>query len=130
MSTIRKDKELFEEANRECEKDDLRMLTLKKEMKELKKKTEIDRNNRITRGMIYYSAERRKELLDKADELKYSRKTIERLRNIDDRQWNSDLVDNDLISEFQTIEKYIGNFSQKKSKSPFSILGKFINEAR
>lgn len=134
MSAITSYKKQFEEANKQLADDELDLLkvneqmqTLQRKREDLEKKIQKDRENKVVKGLLYYSEERRSVLLDKADELKYSRKTIQRLRTYDKNQWNTDSVDHDLIADFETVEKYVNGNTPSWEKSPFAKFGKMLN---
>lgn len=129
MSPIPSYKKQFNQASEDLARDQQELLDLDEQIQALQKKKsdltsqiEADKNNVVTKGMLYFDSEKRKHMLDKAEQLSYSRLKIEKIRSIDDQSWNSDNVDFETITELQAIERYVG----KNSSGVLSQLGKLV----
>ena len=83
----------------------------------------------FTKGLLYYSNEKRISLLNEAEELCYSKVTISRLKNFTEDNWNKDNVTLEDIHEFQTIEEYVRKNTPAWKNNLFSHIGDFINNA-
>ena len=86
-----------------------------------------DDNDMLLSGLRYYSAERRNTILNRAEELCYSKKEIENIRSFNDNDWNADNVAVETIERLNVIEQYVGNHMTWWEKSPFSKIGAFLN---
>lgn len=129
MSPIPSYKKQFNQASEDLARDQQELLDLEEQIQALQKKKsdltsqiEADKNNVVTKGMLYFDSEKRKHVLDKAEQLSYSRMKLDRLRGFDDQSWNSDNVDLETITEFQAMERYIS----ENSPSILSQLGKSV----
>ena len=134
MSLINTSKKQFDAANKQLTNDLRSLSNVNQEIQALleKKATinaqcEQDTHNRIVKGMLYYDASKRKALLDKAEALKYSRQTLDRLRSYNDDMWNEDNVNNDIISDFEAVEKYVDDNAPAWEKSFLAKLGNLSN---
>lgn len=127
MSPIPSYKKQFNQASEDLARDQQELLDLDEQIQALQKKKsdltsqiEADKNNVVTKGMLYFDSEKRKHVLDEAEQLSYSRMKLDRLRGFDDQSWNSDNVDFETITEFQAMERYIS----ENSPGILSWLGK------
>ena len=134
MRAISSRKRQYQAANKQLTADQVRlvkveaeMAALQKEKERIEQQIEKDRQNKVTKGMLYYTENQRTILLDKADGLQYSKQTIQRLRAIDEAHWNADFVNCDTIDDFAAVEKYVNDNEPTWERSPFARLGKLIN---
>lgn len=129
MSPISNYKKQLNEANEELARNqrellelDKRIQALQKEKRDVASRIEAGKNSVVTKGMLYFSSEKRKQVLDRAEQLSYSRLKIDKFRCLDDQSWNSDNVDFEMITELQAMERHIGD----NSPGLLSQLGKFV----
>nr|DAY58081.1 MAG TPA: hypothetical protein [Caudoviricetes sp.] len=78
--------------------------------------------------MLYFDERKREELLAEAEQLNYSRETLNRLRIFNSGNWNEDTVDCDTIIAFSAIEDYVNNNSPSWKKSPLYSIGMALSE--
>jgi len=88
----------------------------------LSKKIEEDITNVITKGMLYFDSSKREYLLNEAEQLSYSQMQIDKIRCIDDSNWNADNVDFETITVLQSMEQYVSD----NSPGLLAKLGKFV----
>ena len=81
-------------------------------------------NEYICFGLLYYTKERRKNLLLRAEKLCYSKKIIDNLNQFSDENWNSDSVNEQIIKDFETMESYVNEHTPSYEKSVMFALGK------
>lgn len=129
MSPISIYKKQLQKASRALARDQSQLLDIESQIQELqKKKSEITRqidediSNVVTKGMLYFDSEKRTQLLDDAAQLSYSQMKIEKIRCMDDRNWNADNVSLETITELQAMEEYVG----ENSPGLLSEFGKFM----
>ena len=120
-------KDPLEEYDNQLGKIQQEKLDLKNRIKELDA-LEIDvLKNRKDMGLrMYMKAEKREKLLSEAEELGYSHKVIEDLRNFS-KDWNQDNVTNELINEFKNVELYIKKNAPHR-KNLLYLLGCVTND--
>lgn len=85
---------------------------------EITNRTTVSARNIVVAGMLYFDERKREELLAEAEQLNYSRETLNRLRIFNSGNWNEDTVDCDTIIAFSAIEDYVNNNSPSWKKSP------------
>ena len=129
MSPISIYKKQLQKASRALARDQSQLLDIESQIQELqKKKSEITRqieediSNVVTKGMLYFDSEKRTQLLDDAAQLSYSQMKIEKIRCMDDSNWNADNVSLETITELQAMEEYVG----ENSPGLLSEFGKFM----
>lgn len=129
MSPISIYKKQLQKASRALARDQSQLLDIESQIQELqKKKSEITRqidediSNVVTKGMRYFDSEKRTQLLDDAAQLSYSQMKIEKIRCMDDSNWNADNVSLETITELQAMEEYVG----ENSPGLLSEFGKFM----
>lgn len=127
-------KKSFNKANKKLVQDENELFETEKQIDELlKKKREIkerickDKQNKVVTGMLYYTEEKRAALLDKAVNLSYSEQTIARLRMYDKSQWNADIIDENTIADFESIEKFVDDHTSPWENNIFSKIGQIID---
>lgn len=101
----------------------------KKQFEEAHKKTTNCEEEYFTKGLLYYSNEKRCSLLEEAEKLCYSQVAIARLRRFTEENWNFDSVTVDDIRELAAIEDYVHENTPAWKKNIFSRIGSFINTA-
>lgn len=77
----------------------------------------------IVNGLLYYNEEHRNNIIAKAEDLCYSKGVIDRLKSISSEEWNPDSIDEEIISDFKSIEEYVKKYTPKMEKSFVSKLG-------
>jgi hypothetical protein len=87
------------------------------------KKIEDSRHLYICEGLLYFSKDKRKDLLNQAEALFYSKEIIKKLRSINDENWNTDTVDENLIRDFETVESFVNGHTHLWEKSIIFKLG-------
>ena len=134
MNAISSYKKELKDANNHLTNDEKGLLKVKEEIaalqetaKEYKKRIEADRQNKVEKGLLYFSEKRRSALLDRAENLSYSRETLSRLRSFDKDHWNPDCVDCDTIADFEGIEKYVNDNTPAWERSAVNKIGKLFN---
>ena len=133
MSSISTYKRQLKRANRALANDQQRQVEIKKMIEELQEeyaavgeRIEEDRRNVVTKGMLYFNSSKREQLLEDAENLNYSKTTIERLRALGNAEWNADNVDEDIISAFESVEDYVNDNKPDWEKSIPATIGKFF----
>lgn len=104
----------------EFERYDRNLSNTRQEILELSNKLSLKREQekqlKIERrdfGIQYYGEkEKRRKILDTAKQYGYSNTKIEELRPYIDN-WNQDVINNGVISDFRMIEKYIEEYNNK-----------------
>lgn len=81
----------------------------------------------IRAGTLYYSKDKRMELADAAERLRYSDKAVREIREIDDSKWNMDYVTAEKISNLEKIEEDVNSLKPNWEKSIFSKIGQEFN---
>lgn len=129
MSPISTYKKQLRQASKALAHDQSQLRDIEGQIRELqKKKGEItrqideDTSNVVTKGMLYFDSEKRAQLLDQAGQLCYSQMNIDKIRYMDDSDWNADNVDLETITELQAMEKYV----RENSPGFLSEFGKFV----
>lgn len=89
------------------------------ELEELEKNTLEERKNVGFR--MYMKQEKREKLLSEAEELGFSHKLIEKLRE-QTKDWNQDSITNEIIDEFENLNTYIKVQAPHK-KNPLYFIG-------
>ena len=137
VSAIPSYEKQFKDASRRLADDEAQLLTVTQEIAALQKKKEQieknideDRKNKCNKGMLYYCENKRAAILDQAENLPYSKQTINRLRSIDNENWNSDHIDLNTIADFEAVEKYVNDNTPAWEQSPIAKLGKWFNQNR
>lgn len=95
---------------------------------EITNRTTVSARNIVVAGMLYFDERKREELLAEAEQLNYSRETLNRLRIFNSGNWNEDTVDCDTIIVFSAIEDYVNNNSPSWKKSPLYSIGMALSE--
>lgn len=134
MNVISSYKRQLNKANKRLLNDEKEKLRLQEEIALLQKqvaccdkKIAEDKQNKVLKGMQYFSKKKRNEILNEAEGLSCSRETIARLRSYDD-SWNEDCIDCNIISDFETLEKTVNDNKPDWEKSFFTKLGRVINQ--
>lgn len=134
VNAISSYKRKYRNANKNLTNDEKELLKVKEEIatlqeteKQIQKKIEEDRQNKLNTGLLYFSDKKRSKLLDKAEDLPISKDTISRLRFFDKDHWNPDHVDLNTIADFESIENYVKDNTPAWEQSPVSRIGKFFN---
>ena len=86
-------------------------------------KIQKEQNVYISEGLLYFSKDKRTDLLNQAKDLCYSKDIIKKLSNIKDENWNTDTVDENLIRDFESIEKFVNKHTPLWQKSFIYKLG-------
>lgn len=98
-------------------------LQLRKRMEELDDLEKNTLNIRKDVGLrIYMNEEKRERLLCEAEELGFSHESIEKLRE-QTKDWNQDLISNEMIDELENLVKYIKRQSPHKRNLLYLIGG-------
>ena len=136
MNVISSYKKELKSANKQLTEDEKDLLKVKEEIaalqkteKKLEKRVEEDRQNKVEKGLLYFSNKKRLELLDRAENFPYSRETLSRLRSFDKDHWNSDCVDCDIIADFEGLEKYVNRNTPAWERSSINKIGEIFNQS-
>lgn len=105
------------------------MVALQQEKEQIQKRIEQGIATKRDKGLLYFSEVKRTELLDKVEGFPYSKQTIQRLRSIDQSQWDSDHIGCDTIEDFEAVERYINDNMPAWEKSPITKIGKWFNRS-
>lgn len=137
VSTISSYKKQFAEVNKCLTRDENELFkvradiaALKEKERQLEKKVEEDRQNKVVKGMLYFSDDQRTSLLTRAEDLQYSKKTIDRLRTYTEQQWNADYVNYNTIEDFEAVEKYVNENEPDWEQGILAKIGKSFLQNR
>lgn len=131
VSVISSYKQQLKKVNKSLASDEQELLKIRASIAALQKREalvenriEAGRQNKATKGMLRFSGKERATLLEKAEQLQYSQKAIDRLRDFDDQHWNADFVDYNTISDFEDVEKYVNDNEPEWERGLFARIGK------
>lgn len=95
---------------------------------EKKKEAEELRNNITQKGLLHYNQKRRERLLNEAEELKYSRENIAKLREFTADNWNADTVNYETIDAFYAVEGFVKENAPGWGKNIFHKIGELFGD--
>lgn len=114
-------KDQLQKCDNELDKLRQERLRLNKRLKELDDLESNILNNRKDIGIKkYLNAEKRRHLLDEAEKLGFSHEAIEFLRE-KTQDWNQDNISNEIIDEFENLEKYIRRQAPHKNNPLYRL---------
>ncbi len=103
-------------------------LMKKKQFEKAHTQTSNCQNEYVVCGLLYYTNEKRAELLNMAEELCFSKSLINSLKKFDTSNWDIDNVFVEDIKNFETIEEYVKKNTPKWKKNIFKKIGDFSND--
>lgn len=134
MRSIRSYRQLYKTQKEKREKDLQKknqilsqIESLQKELTAVDKEIVTDDINVVLAGCNYYDEKRRKDILNRAEELHYSNREINKIRNIEKNDWNPDTVGIEEIAELDAMEQYVHDNKIWWEKSFIYKVGEFIN---
>lgn len=118
----------FKNASKHLEKAELKEFKTKKQYDDALNEKQRCEASFLEEGLLHFDSNARSNLLNRAEELSYSSKTIDYLRDFDSKKWNPDNVTVEDIRMLETIEHFVDEHTPLWKKSFLYKMGCFINE--